>query len=797
MKRLRDYQVECIQRLRAEYAAGKRSPILQLPTGGGKCLGRGERVVMFDGTLRKVEELRVGDRLMGPDSAPRTIKRLGKGFGPMVIVRPVKGRAWRCNDVHVLSLVRTETSVRPDGRKRRSDYKGGQIVDVPVDEWREWSKTKRHLHKLFRASVDFPAHESPPRIDPYFLGVLLGDGSMLRNTVKVTTADAEIADELYAQGEKWGIAVRMDDHGGRCPTYHFTGGRQKGKTGLPTPLASAVHGLGLMDCRSGEKFIPARYKTGSRNERLELLAGLIDTDGHFGHNYEYASKSIRLAEDIAFVARSLGFAAYMSRKMIEGIPYYRVGISGDLSQVPVVLPRKKAPSRQQKKDVRRTGFQIDCDGRDWFYGFELDGDGRFLLEDFTVTHNTVIAGAVTEGALERGMRKILILVHRHELAMQFRNTLLDFGFAGQITIIAGTAKVDMTAPIHIGMVQTVVNRLDKLPPYDFRVVDECHHGAAATYMKIRARWPDAKELGMSATPSRLDGKALEGHDAIVCGPSVRQLISWNFLADYQLLGLDRGKGAIAEQQKMKGGDFNMDGVADDNWVADTVSVFNDHCAQRRTLIFCPDCATARKVQGALIADGHDIEYADGAMPKGQRERALGRFECGEAKALVSVDLLGEGYDVPAADCVLMDRPTQSTTVYLQQAGRCLRPNPGGGDSLILDCVGNTQRVGGGPKVPRQWTLDGTRRKAGRKPKGEGEAPTRKKKAKLEVKLIELFEDCSLTIQPNAQGTGWRRASVHAAVKRCRHTKDLERLALSLGYHEGWRTHMQRIFNIPH
>jgi hypothetical protein len=126
---------------------------------------------------------------------------------------------------------------------------------------------------------------------------------------------------------------------------------------------------------------------------LELLAGLIDTDGHLTCNcYDYVSKSERLANDVVFLARSLGFAAYLTpckkhcQTGIEG-DYFRVSISGHTDQIPVILERKQATPRQQIKDVLHTGFTIKLLPEENYYGFKLDGDHRYLLGDFTITHN--------------------------------------------------------------------------------------------------------------------------------------------------------------------------------------------------------------------------------------------------------------------------------------------------------------------------------------------------------------------------------------------------------------------------
>ena len=150
---LRDYQTDAVERLRASFRAGKRAPLLVAPTG---CHARGQRVLMFDGSLRAVEDVDVGDRLMGSDSTPRTVTRLCRGAGEMYRVLPTKGAPFDVNGDHVLSLV---------------DTCSGEITDVSVNDWMAWSKTQKHRAKLFRVPVDFMAGGELP-ISAYFLGVL-------------------------------------------------------------------------------------------------------------------------------------------------------------------------------------------------------------------------------------------------------------------------------------------------------------------------------------------------------------------------------------------------------------------------------------------------------------------------------------------------------------------------------------------------------------------------------------------------------------------------------------------------
>jgi len=362
----------------------QKSNILLLGPSG--CHRKGQKVLMWDGTLLAVENVKVGDKLMGPDSTPRTVLELHRGVEDMVEITPSKGEPWVVNKGHILTLTRTQ-------------YKGGsgyraanEIKDVWLAEYLKWSRTQKAVHKLFRTGVTFEAQVEPLPLDPYFMGILLGDGCLC-NRVAVTNEDHEIVKEVYVQAAMYGLCVKVEAEGTSSATYHLSTQRSGGRK---NPIREVLRSVGLFGCDSETKFIPHPFKTASRDERLSLLAGLIDTDGSYSvrdNCYDYVSKSRALADDVAFVARSVGLAAYVklcqkkSQNGTEG-KYFRIMISGHVNQIPVRVPHKKARKRQQPKDVLRVGFTTRELPPEEYFGFVLDGDHRYLLDDFTVTHNT-------------------------------------------------------------------------------------------------------------------------------------------------------------------------------------------------------------------------------------------------------------------------------------------------------------------------------------------------------------------------------------------------------------------------
>jgi replicative DNA helicase len=128
--------------------------------GSGKCLGRDTLVMLVTGRVRKVQDLRAGDQLMGPDSQPRTILSTTTGIGPLFRIRPTKGASWVCNGEHVLTLQGT-------------NRKMGQVLDVPLKELQpDRNGRLDRTWKLFRVPVEFPTQPVP--VDPYLVGLWLG-----------------------------------------------------------------------------------------------------------------------------------------------------------------------------------------------------------------------------------------------------------------------------------------------------------------------------------------------------------------------------------------------------------------------------------------------------------------------------------------------------------------------------------------------------------------------------------------------------------------------------------------------
>ncbi len=370
------------------------------------CHAKDTEILMFDGSVKKVQDIEIGEYLMGPDSACREVLKTCTGNEKMYKITPTKGDSFVVNENHVLSLCSTN-----------KPFRQGTIIDITVKDFINQSYTFKTRMKLFRTGVEFKDTNTELLVPPYILGLWLGDGTTAK--AGLTTMDTEIIDEW----SNWLLAVgcdrvyeykrRVDS---RCVTLtgvSYNTGRGKPTNYRNNPANRLLHEIGVLN----NKHIPLEYLTGSRKDRLELLAGLIDTDGYGQRGvYDFISKSSELANGVVFLARSLGLAAYIHgyKKQCEYLGiiregnYWRVSISGDCSTVPVKLERKKLKPRTQIKNHLVTGFTVELyNETDEYYGFSVDKDNRYLMGDFTVTHNSgktasiqlLVAKIISEGGI--------------------------------------------------------------------------------------------------------------------------------------------------------------------------------------------------------------------------------------------------------------------------------------------------------------------------------------------------------------------------------------------------------------
>lgn len=360
----------------------------------GKCLGKGTKVVMFDGSLRNVEDVREGDLLMGDDSTPRKVLSLARGMENMYWVHQNRGISYRINESHILSLKRS----RNEGKHQK-----GTVLNIGLRDYLQSSDKFKSNYKGYKVPIELP--EKHVEIDPYFFGLWLGDGHSYSS--RITNVDPEVIEYLDTYANELNLPLVKYEQLNRTPNYAITSGQRGKKSEFC--IQEELRELNTI----GNKHIPDSYLYNSSVNRLKLLAGLIDSDGHYQSKYdcyEITQKNEQLARQIKYLGDSLGFRVSLNEKQasIATIGFesqvYRVRISGDLTKIPVKIERKKERLRQSEIDWRVTGIQVEFDCFDEYFGFELDGNHLFLLEDMTVTHNTAfVVSSLRNAAVDFNM----------------------------------------------------------------------------------------------------------------------------------------------------------------------------------------------------------------------------------------------------------------------------------------------------------------------------------------------------------------------------------------------------------
>ena len=389
--------------------------IIAARPGMGKCLGKGTKVMMFDGDLRNVEDVCEGDLLMGDDSTPRRVLSIARGRENMYWVRQNKGDDYRVNESHILSLKRS---------RNEGPHRHGDVLNITVKDYLAKDPKFRSNYKGYKVAIEFEARELP--VDPYFLGVWLGDGAS--DNCRITGQDPEIIGYLHEYAAALNMQVTVGVVENRCNSYGITKGRQGGNI-AEYSLQDELRQLGVL----GNKHIPKAYAINSTENRLRLLAGLIDSDGHLdpvSNGYEITQKNHRLARQIKFLGDSLGFRTSLTKRRatISSIGYesevWRVRLYGDINRVPVRVARKKAQPWASPVNWRQTGITVELDKVDDYYGFEIDGNRLFLLQDMTVTHNTAfVVSAMRNAAVD--FKKAVAIFSLEMSSLQLVNRLIS------------------------------------------------------------------------------------------------------------------------------------------------------------------------------------------------------------------------------------------------------------------------------------------------------------------------------------------------------------------------------------
>lgn len=336
---------------------------------------------------------------------------------------------------------------------------------------------------------------------------------------------------------------------------------------------------------------------------------------------------------------------------------------------------------------------------------------RVLIQCATGSGKTQIAANIAHTATAKG-KTVYFCCHRQELVRSTCNTFAAWGIPHGVVMAQNDR--DHHQPVLVCSVQTLQRRLDKLPCPDLLILDESQMAASDGIRNIVSAYAKAHILGLSATPTRLDGKPLDVFDAMVKGPSMRWLIDAGFLADYRYFSCPNlpdmnGVRKIAGDYNPAQAEAKMQRK---EIVGDAVEHWRKYADGLSTLGFACTVKHAYDLAEAFKAAGIASEAMDGEMGKEERKAILGRFGRGETKVVWNQGLFDTGFDLQSltgtdatVDAVILMRPTDSLTFHLQSIGRSLRPKVDGKKAVILDHAGNYMRHGM-PCIEREWTLEG-------------------------------------------------------------------------------------------
>ena len=350
------------QKLAVIMALQQNISIITGAAGCGKCLAYGTSLIMFDGTIKEVQNLVQGDMLMGDDSTPRNVLSICQGTDMMYKITPFdNGDSYTVNEQHILSL----------------QNKDNDVIDIPIIDYLNKSEKWKLEWKGYRAEINFGNNESLKY--SYLIGLWIVCGyswlKMKGHGYSYDKARIEHENSAFMEivkNDALTIGIEIED--------------AKSKYNYNILNDSFIDYLKYSSIyyKLTEKAL-SLYKNLAKNDRLKILAGIIDGIGHLD-NTIYKIKSIcDISRDfILYIARSCGFLSYYL--VNEDI----ICIVGNLHIIPVLKEENKVIKlyNNLEKNYLQTNISVTKLNYGKYYGFELDGNHRFLLGDFTVTHNT-------------------------------------------------------------------------------------------------------------------------------------------------------------------------------------------------------------------------------------------------------------------------------------------------------------------------------------------------------------------------------------------------------------------------
>ena len=317
----------------------------------------------------------------------------------------------------------------------------------------------------------------------------------------------------------------------------------------------------------------------------------------------------------------------------------------------------------------------------------------------TGTGKTHVLAAVVSSFLTDGKRTVWIVAHRRELVEQIEKTVAKYG----------TSLTD--GCVRVMSIQWLTRHYDDVVEKpELVIIDEAHHAQARTYRMLWNWCPEAKFLGLTATPCRMGRSGFTDlFDSLVCSWSVAEFIRKGWLSSFDYVSIR----ANSREQRLIDS-LEKRGADGDYQIREMNDVLNRHTSIERLyrsvleyadgkkgIVYAVSIDHARNIAAYYSGKGLDAAAIDSHTPAAERGRMVEDFKTGRIRVLVNVDVFSEGFDCPDVEFVQMARPTLSLAKYLQQAGRGLRKSTGKETCVLIDNVG-LYRVFGLPTMAWDW-----------------------------------------------------------------------------------------------
>lgn len=307
--------------------------------------------------------------------------------------------------------------------------------------------------------------------------------------------------------------------------------------------------------------------------------------------------------------------------------------------------------------------------------------------------------------------KILIVAHRTELLDQISATLNKFGISHGF--IQGAREQYLWKRVQVGSIMSLLTDKNYYnvcrQKFDYIIVDEAHHSLADTYIRLFGLFPNAKKLGVTATPWRLNHESfLSLYQYLIVSPQISWFINNNLLSDFDYVSIKQNSEVqrlVDKSEVVSTGDFSnvdLDNTFNNQRIRSKLyESYLQFANGRKGIIYAINKCHAAKIAELYNSHGVKAMAIDCDTPRDMRQEMISAFKSGEISVLVNVDIFTEGFDCPDVNFIQLARPTKSLALYLQQVGRGLRIVEGKKKTIILDNVG-LYNYFGLPDANRKW-----------------------------------------------------------------------------------------------